>query len=64
MIEFDEYEFLDWCGEQYLEGLGQDDAHVLQRNDGVRDAIRALPPYDLIILLGKYLSRKPAASEG
>lgn len=58
MAEFNEYEFLNWCGERYLEGLSQEEAHLLQKMDRVQETIKALPPYDLIIFLGAYLSRE------
>lgn len=56
MKKFDEYEFLSFCEEQYLNGLGQENAHAEQRNGTVSESVKAKSSWELICLLGEYLT--------
>jgi hypothetical protein len=51
---FDEYEFLKYCEEQYLNGLGQEDAHEQLRAGTVSETIKSMPAWILVCWLGEY----------
>jgi hypothetical protein len=55
---FDEYEFLEYCEEQYLNGLCQEDAHEQQRAGTVSDTVKEMPTWQLICWLGEYTQKK------
>ena len=51
---FDEYEFLKYCEEQYLSGLGQDDAHKEIEEDTVSESVKSQSAWTLVCWLGEY----------
>ncbi len=55
---FNEYEFLNYCEEQYLNGLGQEDAHEQQRNGTVSETVKEMPAWVLVLLAWRIYAEK------
>ncbi len=52
---FNEYSFLRYCENCYLEGLDQERAHEEIRQETVSESVKSQPIWQLVCWLGDYL---------
>lgn len=63
-VMFCEYEFLEYCEERYLNCYcSQEEAITLQELGLVSEKTRDVSPWQLVVWLGEYLSKKEASHD-